>query len=137
MQLTGRCRPCLGFSRRQHFMSIGNFRHAPNWDSLEWLASGLWRQIRHNLQRRGIEAQLHVFGAYPPSKEALARLHAPDEGMIFKGHAPSLEVLAAHSTCLWHACACMVLLSACIQRAGARFLKRKTMYMLDRSKLLA
>ena len=88
-----------GWSQRQHFMSIGNFRHAPNWDALEWLASGLWRQIRCNLQQHGIEAELHVYGAYPPSKEAIAQLHEPGEGMIFKGHAPSLEVRALHTPC--------------------------------------
>ena len=33
------------FNKRQHFVTIGNFRHEPNWDSVLWLHS-FWPQIR-------------------------------------------------------------------------------------------
>lgn len=53
-----------GFAERAHFISIGNFRHAPNWDSVLWLKNALWPLIRQRLP----QAQLHVYGAYPPPK---------------------------------------------------------------------
>lgn len=100
-----------GFQQRQHFMSIGNFRHLPNSDSLQWLAAGgLWRQIRHALGQRGVTAELHIYGAYPPSPAASAQLHAPEDGLFFKGHAPSLEVLPTHYRTLRDWSRCMLVL---------------------------
>jgi glycosyltransferase involved in cell wall biosynthesis len=52
------------FDARAHFLSIGNFRHAPNWDAVLWLKSTIWPLIRQQLPA----AQLHVYGAYTPPK---------------------------------------------------------------------
>jgi glycosyltransferase involved in cell wall biosynthesis len=52
------------FEARRHFLSIGNFRHAPNWDAVLWLKSTIWPLIRQHLPT----AQLHVYGAYTPPK---------------------------------------------------------------------
>ncbi|MCU6434247.1 glycosyltransferase [Undibacterium sp. Jales W-56] len=66
--------PRPAFGQRTHFLSIGNFRHAPNWDSVLWLKHALWPKLRQRLP----QAQLHVAGAYPPPK-AMA-LHNPAQG---------------------------------------------------------
>ncbi|MCV6605937.1 MAG: glycosyltransferase family 4 protein, partial [Porticoccaceae bacterium] len=52
------------FEQRQHFVSIGNFRHAPNWDAVLYLKQSIWPLIRQQLP----QAQLHIYGAYPPPK---------------------------------------------------------------------
>ena len=52
------------FEARRHFLTIGNFRHAPNWDAVLWLKNTIWPLIRQQLPA----AQLHVYGAYTPPK---------------------------------------------------------------------
>lgn len=68
-----------GFAQRQHFLSIGNFRHAPNWDSVLWLKHAIWPRIRQVLP----QTQLHVLGAYPPPKATA--LHNPQQGFHVLG----------------------------------------------------
>jgi glycosyltransferase involved in cell wall biosynthesis len=67
------------FNERQHFISIGNFRHAPNWDAVLWLKQQLWPLIRQRLP----DAELHIYGAYPPPKATA--LHNEKEGFLVKG----------------------------------------------------
>ena len=67
------------FIDRQHFISIGNFRHAPNWDAVLWLKQQLWPLIRQQLPH----AELHIYGAYPPPKATA--LHNAKEGFLIKG----------------------------------------------------
>ncbi|WOD06927.1 hypothetical protein [Marinomonas sp. GJ51-6] len=52
------------FEKREHFISIGNFRHAPNWDAVLQLKTEIWPKIRKRLPN----AELHIYGAYPPPK---------------------------------------------------------------------
>lgn len=68
------------FSQRQHFMSIGNFRHAPNWDMVLYLQK-IWPHIRKQLP----EAECHIYGAYPPPKASA--LNNPKTGFLIKGWA--------------------------------------------------
>lgn len=85
----------LGYSEREHFVCIGNFRHAPNWDSVLWLNSEVWPLIRKQIPN----AQMHVYGAYPP-KKAMA-LHNPKKGFHVLGWADdSLDVLGHAKVCL-------------------------------------
>ncbi len=65
---------------RQHFMTIGNFRHGPNWDAVLYLQS-IWPLIRKQLP----QAELHIYGSYPPPK-AIA-LNNPKTGFLIKGWA--------------------------------------------------
>ncbi len=82
------------FSERTHFVTIGNFRHTPNWDSVLFLQQ-IWPLIRRALP----EAQLHIYGAYP-TKKAMA-LNDPDRGFLIKGRASSAHsVLANARVCL-------------------------------------
>lgn len=69
------------YQKREHFVSIGNFRHAPNWDSVLWLKQQIWPKIRKQLPL----AQLHIYGAYPPKKAT--DLHCDKTGFLVKGWA--------------------------------------------------
>ncbi len=83
------------FSERAHFISIGNFRHAPNWDSVLWLRNTLWPLIRQRLP----QAQLHVYGAYPPPKATA--LHVPAQGFHVLGWAADAhQVMGDARVCL-------------------------------------
>lgn len=75
------------FSERQHFVAIGNFRHAPNWDSVLYLKE-LWPHIRRQLP----EAELHIYGAYAPPKATA--LNNPKQGFLIKDRADdALQVI--------------------------------------------
>ncbi len=67
------------FVQRDGFISIGNFRHAPNWDAVLWLKQHIWPLIRAQLP----QAQLNVYGAYPPPKATA--LHDEKSGFLVKG----------------------------------------------------
>jgi len=87
-------RSTKSFSERQHFMTIGNFRHAPNWDVVLHLRE-IWSYIRKKLPK----AELHIYGSYPPPK-AIA-LHNPKIGFHIKGWANSAsEVMEQSRICL-------------------------------------
>lgn len=67
------------YSQRQGFISIGNFRHPPNWDCVLWLKQQIWPLIRKKLPT----AEMLICGAYPPSKAT--DLHDPKSGFLVKG----------------------------------------------------
>ncbi len=77
----------LTFDQRQHFISIGNFRHQPNWDAVLWLKQNIWPLIRQQLPK----AQLHIYGAYPPPKAT--QLHNASEGFLVKGWADDAKAV--------------------------------------------
>ncbi|GAC14192.1 glycosyltransferase [Aliiglaciecola lipolytica] len=84
-----------GFSQRQHFVSIGNFRHAPNWDAVLYLKQTIWPIIRKKIPT----AELHIYGAYPPPKATA--LHNPKTGFYVDGWADdALHVLEQSRVCL-------------------------------------
>lgn len=76
----------IAYQQRQHFVSIGNFRHAPNWDAVLWLKQEIWPQIRQSFSYANKSApELHIYGAYPPKKAT--QLNNPNEGFLVKGWA--------------------------------------------------
>jgi len=82
------------FTQRQHFMTIGNFRHAPNWDVVLYLQQ-IWPLIRKQLPK----AELHIYGSYPPPKATA--LHNPKTGFHIKGWAEdAFTVVEASRICL-------------------------------------
>lgn len=84
-----------GFSKRNHFVTIGNFRHGPNWDAVLWLKHQLWPAIRQQLE----DARLDIWGAYPPPKATA--LHNPAEGFYIRGWAEDAhQALAQARVCL-------------------------------------
>jgi len=80
---------------RQDFVSIGNFRHAPNWDSFVWLTEMIWPKIRAKLPA----STLHLYGSYAPPKAT--RLHQPNHGIVMHGRATdALDVQKTARICL-------------------------------------
>lgn len=71
------------FSERQHFISIGNFLHEPNWQTVLQLKK-IWKSIKKELP----EAELHIYGAYATDK--VFQLHNEKEGFLIKGRANSV-----------------------------------------------
>jgi len=87
-------RETKSFSQRKDFMTIGNFRHAPNWDMVLYLQE-LWPQIRKQIP----EAELHIYGSYPPPKATA--LHNPKMGFHIKGWADdAFAVMEQSRICL-------------------------------------
>ncbi|WP_448211732.1 glycosyltransferase [Colwellia sp. MEBiC06753] len=85
----------VAYSDREHFISIGNFRHAPNWDAVLWLKQQIWPRIRKALP----QAQLHIYGAYPPKKAT--DLHCEKSGFLVKGWAQdAFDVMTKARVCL-------------------------------------
>lgn len=84
----------LPFSARQDFISIGNFRHAPNWDAVLYLKQTLWPKIRQRLP----EARLHIYGAYPPPKAT--QLHQPAQGFLVQGWADDAKAVLGRTRVL-------------------------------------
>lgn len=76
----------IAFQERQHFVSIGNFLHEPNWQTVLKLKS-IWKSIRKQLP----EAELHIYGAY--ASEKVYQLHNDKEGFLVKGRADDVESL--------------------------------------------
>ena len=83
------------FEDRAHFLSIGNFRHAPNWDAVLWMKTAIWPLIRQQLPG----AQLHIYGAYTPPKATA--LHNPAQGFhVMNWAEDALQVMSAARICL-------------------------------------
>lgn len=79
------------FDQRKNFMTIGNFKHAPNWNAVQYLKNTIWPLIRSKLPN----VELHIYGAYLPEKAK--QLHNKKEGFIIKGRAKSLEEVFTNS----------------------------------------
>ncbi|WP_160108558.1 glycosyltransferase [Pseudomonas izuensis] len=87
--------PPRSFEERAHFLHIGNFRHAPNWDAVLWLKTTVWPLIRQQLPG----AQLHIYGAYTPPKATA--LHNPAQGFhVMNWAEDALQVMSAARICL-------------------------------------
>jgi len=67
------------FEVRKNFMTIGNFKHEPNWNAIQYLKSTIWPVIRKELPK----AELHIYGAY--ATEKVNQLNNEKEGFIIKG----------------------------------------------------
>ncbi len=72
------------FSERKNFISIGNFLHEPNWQTVLQLKK-IWKNIKNQLP----EAEIHIYGAY--ASEKVFQLHNEKEGFIIKGRAENVE----------------------------------------------
>lgn len=72
------------FKERKNFISIGNFLHEPNWQTVLTLKK-YWKKIKSKIPN----AELHIYGSYPPEKAY--QLHHEKEGFLIKGRAESVE----------------------------------------------
>ena len=81
------------FEDRQHFVSIGNFLHEPNWQTV----LALKKQCK-SIKKQLPEAELHVYGAYVSEKAK--QLHNEKEGFLIKGRAESVAKVYAKAKVL-------------------------------------
>lgn len=73
------------FEGRQHVVTIGNFLHEPNFDSIKYLKTSIWPLIKQQLPN----AELHIYGAY--SSQKVIQLHDEKEGFYIKGFAEDVN----------------------------------------------
>ncbi|MFD2541780.1 glycosyltransferase family 4 protein [Lacinutrix gracilariae] len=69
------------FNDRNHFITIGNFIHEPNYNSVLYLKETIWPLIRKQLPK----AEMHIYGSYASQK--VNQLHNKREGFLIKGFA--------------------------------------------------
>ena len=74
------------FEDRKHFVSIGNFLHEPNWQTV-LLLKKYWSTIKKQLP----EAQLLVYGAYVTEKAK--QLHDEKEDFLIQGRADNVVTI--------------------------------------------
>ncbi len=88
------------FGQRQHFISIGNFRHPPNWDAVLYLHDEIWPKILKQFKIKNLpQPQLHIYGAYTPKKAS--QLHNEKRGFLIKGWAEdAYQVMQQARVCL-------------------------------------
>lgn len=79
------------FLEREHFITMGNFKHEPNWQSVLYLKSTIWPLIKAELPN----AEMHIYGAY--SSEKVQQLHQPKEGFLIKGWAENAETVFSNA----------------------------------------
>ena len=83
------------YSKRNHFVTIGNFNHAPNVDSFSLLHEMLWGAINTALKNQGHhDVELHIYGAYPTDK--FLKLDDPKSGFRVKGWAEDAIQTLSH-----------------------------------------
>jgi len=75
------------FEQRQHFITIGNFLHEPNWNSVLFLKEEIWPLIKKALP----QAEIHIYGAYPSQK--VNQLQNVKDGFLIKGRAPEVKTV--------------------------------------------
>lgn len=73
------------FEERNHFITIGNFRHEPNWNAVLYLKETIWPLIRNQLPK----AEMHIYGSYVTAKAT--QLHNETEGFLIKGRAENAK----------------------------------------------
>ncbi|MBP0612413.1 glycosyltransferase family 4 protein [Chryseobacterium sp. cx-311] len=69
---------------RCNFISIGNFLHEPNWQTVLRIKK-IWKEIRGQIP----EVEVHIYGAYVPQKAM--QLHNEREGFLVKGRATEVK----------------------------------------------
>lgn len=83
------------FNQREHFVTIGNFLHPPNYQSVLYLKQSIWPLIRQQFP----EAELHIYGAYASQK--VTQLHNEKEGFLVKGFTENVsEIMQNAKVCL-------------------------------------
>ncbi|MFK7832488.1 MAG: glycosyltransferase [Winogradskyella sp.] len=87
------------FEARAHFITIGNFLHAPNYDAVLYLKQTIWPLIKQQLPPTAIGTELHVYGSYASQK--VTQLNNTKEGFIIKRFAEDAnEVMQNAKACL-------------------------------------
>ncbi|MCL6294463.1 glycosyltransferase [Jejuia spongiicola] len=83
------------FKDRQHFITIGNFLHEPNYNAVLYLKETIWPLISKQLPK----VELHIYGAYASQK--VNQLHNKKERFLIKGFIEDVnEVMQLAKICL-------------------------------------
>jgi glycosyltransferase involved in cell wall biosynthesis len=83
------------FEEREHFVTIGNFLHEPNYKSVIYLKEHIWPLIRKQLPN----TEMHIYGAY--SSDKVHQLHNKKERFLVKGFAKDVnKVMQRSRVCL-------------------------------------
>lgn len=83
------------FKDRNHFITIGNFMHEPNFDAIVFLKEAIWPLIKKELPK----AEMHIYGSYVSEKAM--QLHDKKEDFLIKGFAEDVnQVMQAAKVCL-------------------------------------
>jgi hypothetical protein len=91
-------------SDRRDCMMIGNFKHPPNADSVEWTCQDIWPKIRerlstdHHIPKHELP-HLHIYGAYGNKNKFDMRKDRglyEQLGIEFRGFAPSLDIMSQY-----------------------------------------
>ena len=94
LPLFAEVKPSLfSFAERKNFISIGNFLHEPNWQTVLKLKK-LWPTIKSKVP----EAELYIYGAYATHKAL--QLHNEREGFLIKGRVENVEKVFSESKVL-------------------------------------
>lgn len=79
------------FEERKDFVSIGNFKHKPNIDAVNFLKNDIWPLIRKELPN----AEMNIYGAYPTA--AIEQLNNSKEKFNIRGWAKNAEEVVTSS----------------------------------------
>ncbi|WP_245967168.1 glycosyltransferase [Ulvibacterium marinum] len=79
------------FDDRNDIVCIGNGKHAPNVDALQWLIDCIWPIIRKELPK----GHLKIYGAYLPQK--LKQLHNPKKGLWVEGWVEDIDTIVQNA----------------------------------------
>ncbi|RIV47566.1 glycosyltransferase [Flagellimonas pelagia] len=82
------------FEERQHFITFGNGKHAPNVDSIKILKEEIWPLIKKLLP----VAEIHIYGAYLP--QMVQEMHNPKLGFHVDGWEENLDKALRNSRVL-------------------------------------
>ena len=83
------------FENRNHFITIGNFLHEPNYNAVLYLKETIWPLIKMQLPK----AEIHIYGAYASQK--VNQLNNTKEGFLIKGFTEDVNgVMQQAKVCL-------------------------------------
>lgn len=82
------------FEERQHFVTIGNFLHAPNRDLVMYLKTTIWPILRKKLPK----AEMNVYGSYATVHNL--QLNQPKDKFFVKGRAESAAEVISNARIL-------------------------------------
>jgi glycosyltransferase involved in cell wall biosynthesis len=82
------------FEDRNHFVSIGNFLHAPNVDATIQLKKIIWKKIREQLPK----SELRIYGAYPTQQ--VLEFTNKEEGFYVHGFAEDANEVTGNAKVL-------------------------------------
>jgi glycosyltransferase involved in cell wall biosynthesis len=82
------------YAQRIDFISIGSFRHAPNWDAVLTLKQKVWPQIHQALPN----ARCHIYGSYLTPKAKL--LENKQQGFLVHGYAQDAKEVIGNARVL-------------------------------------